>query len=107
MELSFYIRIKDPNQNWHHHISVEKKKRERERESHSLDTRYGLISTAEMCQEEAKFFLFTIVIKIYCSKLCTVLGGSLDGRGGLGENGLHVYVWLSPFTAHLKLAHHC
>lgn len=59
MELSSYMRIKDPNQNWHHHISEGKK----ERESHSLDTRYGLISTAGMCQEKAKFFLFTIMIK--------------------------------------------
>ena len=60
MELSSYIRIKDPNQNCHHHISEGKT---REREIHSLDTKYGLISTAGMCQEKAKFFLFTIMIK--------------------------------------------
>ena len=25
----------------------------------------------------------------------------------LGENGLHVYVWVSPFAFHLKLSRHC
>ena len=27
--------------------------------------------------------------------------------GGFGEEPIHVYVWLSPFTAHLKLTQHC
>ena len=80
MELSSYIRIKEPNQNWHHHISVGKK-----RESHSLDTRYGLISTAGMCQEKAKFFLFTILIKciVPTTAQCYVvawMGGEVWGR---------------------------
>ena len=35
----------------------------------------------------------------------TVLCGSLDGRGSCGE-WIDVYVWLSPFTIHLKLSHH-
>ena len=27
--------------------------------------------------------------------------------GGFGGEGIHVYAWLSPFTVHLKLSHHC
>ena len=27
--------------------------------------------------------------------------------GEFGGEWLHVYVWLSPFTVHLKLSHHC
>ena len=26
---------------------------------------------------------------------------------GFGGEWVHVYVWLSPFTVHLKLPHHC
>ena len=37
---------------------------------------------------------------------CSVICGSLRGRGVRGE-GLHVYVWLSPFTVLLKLSHLC
>ena len=36
----------------------------------------------------------------------TVLCGSLDGRGSCGE-WIDVYVWLSPFTIHLKLSQYC
>ena len=39
-------------------------------------------------------------------ELCSTLCGSLDGRGFGGER-IHVYVWLSPFTVHLKLSQHC
>ena len=28
-------------------------------------------------------------------------------RGGFGEEWIHVYVWVSPFTVHLKLSQHC
>ena len=38
----------------------------------------------------------------FCSMLC----GSLDGRGVWGE-WIHVCVWLSPFTLHLKLPQRC
>ena len=31
---------------------------------------------------------------------------SLEGRGVWGE-WMHVHVWLSPITAHLKLSQHC
>ena len=27
--------------------------------------------------------------------------------GEFGEEWIHVYVWLSPFTAHLRLSQHC
>ena len=27
--------------------------------------------------------------------------------GEFGGERIHVYVWLSPFTVHLKLFHHC
>ena len=27
--------------------------------------------------------------------------------GGLGEEWIHVHVWLSLFTVHLKLSQHC
>ena len=27
--------------------------------------------------------------------------------GEFGEEGMHVYVWLSPFTVHLRLSQHC
>lgn len=62
MELSSYISIKDSNQNWHRHTSVGKQKRE----SHLLNTRYGSsynASTGWVCQQKAKFFLLTIMIK--------------------------------------------
>ena len=26
---------------------------------------------------------------------------------GFGEEWIHVYVWLTPFTGHLKLSQHC
>ena len=39
-------------------------------------------------------------------ELCSMLCGSLDGRGVSGV-WIHVYVWLSPFVVHLKLSQHC
>ena len=27
--------------------------------------------------------------------------------GEFGEEWIHVYVWLTPFTVHLKLSQHC
>ena len=35
-------------------------------------------------------------------ELCSMLCGSLDVRG-FGREWIHVYLWLSPFTAHLRL----
>ena len=37
--------------------------------------------------------------------LCSMLCGGLDGGGVWGER-VHVYVWLSPYAAHLKLSQH-
>ena len=37
---------------------------------------------------------------------CSMLCGSLDGRGVWVE-WIRVYVWLSPFAVHLKLSQHC
>lgn len=28
-------------------------------------------------------------------------------RGGFGAEWIHVYVWVSPFTVHLKQSQHC
>ena len=39
-------------------------------------------------------------------ELCSVLWGSLGG-GRFGGEWMHVYVWLRPFAAHLKLPQHC
>ena len=39
-------------------------------------------------------------------ELCSVLRGSLDGRG-VWREWIHVYGWLSPFVAHLELSQHC
>ena len=39
---------------------------------------------------------------MYSSMLCS----SLDGKG-VCEKMIHIYVWLSPFTIHLKLSQHC
>ena len=39
-------------------------------------------------------------------ELCLVLRGSLNWREVWGE-WKHVYVWMSPFSAHLKLSQHC
>ena len=39
-------------------------------------------------------------------ELCSMLYGSLDGRGFGGE-WIHVYAQLSPFTVYLKLSQHC
>ena len=36
-----------------------------------------------------------------------MLYGSLDGRGVLGEEWTHIYVWLNPFIVHLKQSQHC
>ena len=38
-------------------------------------------------------------------ELCSILCGSLDGREFGGE-WLHVYIWMSSFTVHLKLSHY-
>ena len=38
-------------------------------------------------------------------ELCSMLCGSLRERG-LGEEWIHVYVWLSPLAVHLKLSQH-
>ena len=40
-------------------------------------------------------------------EFCSVLCGSLDGRGVWGRKGTCVYVWLSPFAVHLKLSQCC
>ena len=40
-------------------------------------------------------------------ELCSMLCGSLDGRGVWGENGSNVYIQLSPFAVHLKLSQQC
>ena len=39
-------------------------------------------------------------------ELCSMLCGRLDGRR-VGGEWIHVYVWLNPFAAHLKLLHYC
>ena len=39
-------------------------------------------------------------------ELCSMVHGSLDGRGVWGE-WIHVYIRLSPSTVHLKLSQHC
>lgn len=36
---------------------------------------------------------------------CSLLCGSLDG-GSLGEQRIHLYIWLSPFAVHLKVSEH-
>ena len=45
---------------------------------------------------------------VHHRKLCSVLCGSVDGRGVWGRmdprgEWTHVLVWLSPFVVHLKL----
>ena len=40
-------------------------------------------------------------------ELCSMSCGSLDGRRRFGEEWIHVHVWLSPITIHLKLSQHC
>ena len=39
-------------------------------------------------------------------ELFSVSCGSLGGRG-IGEEWIHVYVWLNSFAVHLKLPQHC
>ena len=39
-------------------------------------------------------------------ELCSMLCGSLDGGREFGGEWIHVHVWLSPFTVHLKLSQH-
>ena len=43
---------------------------------------------------------------VLATKLCSVLRGSLQGRGVWGRM-IHTYAWLSPVTVHLKLAQCC
>ena len=38
------------------------------------------------------------------SAQCYVAGWMV---GEFGKEGIHVYVWLSPFDVHLKLSQHC
>ena len=40
---------------------------------------------------------------VYHRELCSVVCGSLERREFGGE-WIHAYVWLSPFTVHLKLS---
>ena len=42
---------------------------------------------------------------VHPMELYSMLCGSLDGMGVWGE-WIHVYVWLTPFAAHLKLSQH-
>ena len=43
---------------------------------------------------------------VQAMEFCSILGGSLDGRGVWGEC-IHVYEWLSSFSVHQKLSQHC
>ena len=45
----------------------------------------------------------------YHIKFCSMLCASLDGMGVWGrmDKCIYVYVWLSPFTVHLKLPQYC
>ena len=42
----------------------------------------------------------------YHREFCSVLCGSLDGRAVWGRMDMCVYIWLSPFTIHLKRPQH-
>ena len=46
-------------------------------------------------------------LKFCFGELCSMLCGSLDGRGVWGRKGACVYEWLSPFAVHLKLSQCC
>ena len=39
-------------------------------------------------------------------ELYSMICDSLNGRG-VGGEWIHIYVWLSPFTVHLKVSQHC
>ena len=39
------------------------------------------------------------------TELCSVLDDSMRGEE-FGREWIHVYVWLNPFTVHLKLSWH-
>ena len=39
-------------------------------------------------------------------ELCAMLCGSLEGKG-IGGEWIHVHVWLSPFTVHLRFSQRC
>ena len=44
---------------------------------------------------------------MYLLELHSLLCGSMDGKGVREKTDLGVYIWLSPFTGHLKLSQHC
>ena len=46
------------------------------------------------------------VLKVWHMELCSMSCGSWMGGKFAGE-WIHVYVWLNPFTVHLKLSHNC
>ena len=50
-----------------------------------------------------------ITNKVYCIAQGTLLNVMWQPGlgGGVGREWIHVYVWLSPFTVHLKLSQHC
>ena len=45
----------------------------------------------------------------YCTAQGTLLNVMCQPawEEGFGGEWIHVYVWLSPFTVHLKLSQHC
>ena len=53
-------------------------------------------------------YLKCITGKSYCiaQGLCSMLCGSLDGKG-VGGEWIHVHAWPSLFAVHLKLSQHC
>ena len=60
--------------------------------------RYTLLYLKWITNHELLYFLHLEL----CSVLCAAwLGGESGGEW------IHVYVWLSPFTGHLKLSQYC
>lgn len=64
------------------------------------------LQAGEILRCVAGSYYTCIFKKLWYMELCSMLCGSLDGKG-LGGEWIHVYVWLSPFAVRLKLPQHC
>ena len=52
-------------------------------------------------------FLKWLPPRSYCTTQGTLLNAMCQPGGAFGGEWIRVYVWLSPFSAHLKLSQHC
>ena len=84
--------------------------------SHKLQSLSKSPQTREGRVKDFGKVMYTLLYLNWVTKkkktFCTAHGTLLNVvttwmRGGFGGEWIHVFVWLSPFTVHLKLSQHC